>query len=1284
MKEIREDPRGCLPVAAAERKCRVRQEDGRLYDPETGRPLHGMVIGDRYELIGEIGRGGSCICYHAFDRERKVFVAVKEWFPLAWAREGLLERRGNTLELTTRGKAFEENVRESFEKDFDHEAEMSKNQRYADEEGWENNDPNVLVAELLRTGTWTQYLVMAREAGEPLSRVRFGGGTPEERLADILETGTQIASRLEWLHSEKGMIHCDIKPENIYVSTLNSGEAGKISRHILRLIDYGSGFPLTDGHVEPEHVTHLSCSPSYSPPELLALRERERWEEAVKQLSPATDVYSALRVLLEFLTPGVDPEERSSSDLWDSPFLKHLPEPVVERFCDFFESALSIKRLKTAGELGEALRGLIDLAECCISREWLRDRSENCVRQRVESERMFPMKFRREARGEEQSFLMFAATLPRALVLTGLAGAGKTTVMGRLADQLVKRETCIPLQIPLGKFDGTGHFVENWILYQILQLKNKDSDEQNRRRLMELFSEEGHEYYLLLDGYDEMSDPDKILSQLEELSKCVGVRLVISSRYLPNRRLLKERFEHAEVCPLPKTAVKEVLREKGLPGDEDERVLAMLTTPLWLSLYLGLPNDGRPAPRTTVELMERHVEHLLKRAEGNARFLHKEVMLPRVQETLRAVLPRFSWQLMREKRVGFDARRAEKILAGCVKDLDAEDVFDPMKRDAIPEAGLLAAGMVRDVLIPLGLVEEQNGIYAFSHGLFRDYFAACELARQMRGETLPEGLCAGALQESVAAFLAEMECVDPEALLAVWCRGKRGGKYPLAVRNLVEILKLRYKGDLSGRDLSDLDLTITDLVGCDLSGNGERPAVLRGSFLSDRTFDPVTYGPLGGGLIRPIPSARLVAMDAGGQTVFLDMDTLCIVDSIPARFTEFWLWDGCAWGWERGGTAIWKVAFAAGEVREYSCISIERPADDSWWEPRWLLDGVVYLSAVRTTKYCAFDLATGTMTHLDGFPAEAEEASRFMIDCLKGEWCLAESEDFLLYRVEGEDLHFVDAVTKEEWCLKNLPIKMESSVLQVYRDGENMSILTVSGELLLVNGERRERIALNRMPSIRDIRVGEDGCLEVVSAKTRSQWILENDAVKSAGGSFACEIDDARYCRGNWWKANPAEEKVSSGMLEWKRLSEPGMSVLTYSPMGYRKTALLLRGVDGAFPLGGGMMAIKRGHEERVELYGPDPKDTTQLAGRFMCSTLERFPPSACVRWGEGLVLYYPVSSRQTFEPRDYRSCLYYVTEHRSQWVPVADLLVQGCDLRTCEGLSDGAKDLLKTYGANV
>ena len=85
-----------------------------------------------------------------------------------------------------------------------------------------------------------------------------------------------------------------------------------------------------------------------------------------------------------------------------------------------------------------------------------------------------------------------------------------------------------------------------------------------------------------------------------------------------------------------------------------------------------------------------------------------------------------------------------------------------------------------------------------------------------------------------------------------------------------------------------------------------------------------------------------------------------------------------------------------------------------------------------------------------------------------------------------------------------------------------------------------------------------------------------------------------------------------------------------------------------------------------------------------MHPTGEIYSPDAVVWWKDGLALYHHDSECEGFAGRDNKSRIYYVTEDTCHWVPFADLLVEGCDLTGCEGLSEETKELLKIYGAKT
>src|SRR5215470_12047405 len=213
----------------------------------------------RYEIVAPIGRGGMGEVWAAHDTELDRAVAIKFLFP----RPGF----GRLAERLTQ------------------EARAAS----------ALNHPNIVtVYEVIRDGD-TPLIVMEMVKGEPLGSAR---GTPQP-LEQVVQLVLQTAKALAAAHAH-GIIHCDIKPENIlvrsdgYVKVLDFGVARQIGRDTA--------------------AARISGTPRYMSPE----------QARAELISPATDVYSLGLVLYELVTgqhafPG------------HSPFLRATPtsEPLV-------------------------------------------------------------------------------------------------------------------------------------------------------------------------------------------------------------------------------------------------------------------------------------------------------------------------------------------------------------------------------------------------------------------------------------------------------------------------------------------------------------------------------------------------------------------------------------------------------------------------------------------------------------------------------------------------------------------------------------------------------------------------------------------------------------------------------------------------------------------------------------------------------------------------------------------------------------------------------------------
>jgi len=147
------------------------------------------------------------------------------------------------------------------------------------------------------------FMVMELVDGEALNRLLFREKQMSPRKAcDIV---LQVAEALYYIHKQ-GVVHCDIKTENILIS--EEEHEGKRSKTVSKLLDFGLARSLTASRAS----TSLSGTPHYVAP------ERIRGEPA----SPASDVYGVGILLYELVTGQVP---------WDGPVQKILAGHLDER-----------------------------------------------------------------------------------------------------------------------------------------------------------------------------------------------------------------------------------------------------------------------------------------------------------------------------------------------------------------------------------------------------------------------------------------------------------------------------------------------------------------------------------------------------------------------------------------------------------------------------------------------------------------------------------------------------------------------------------------------------------------------------------------------------------------------------------------------------------------------------------------------------------------------------------------------------------------------------------------
>jgi predicted Ser/Thr protein kinase len=230
---------------------------------------YSSLIGDRYQILTRIGQGGM----------GKVYKVKHTHLSRTFA-----------LKIISNQVAETDEARELFYREA----------RFASAMAHPNITSVVDFGEDEKVG---MFMVMEMVDGEALNKILFREKQLSARKAcDIV---LQVAEALHYIHKQ-GVVHCDIKTENILLS--EEEHEGKRNKTVIKLLDFGLARSLTASRAS----TSLSGTPHYVAP------ERIRGEPA----SPASDVYGVGILLYELLTGQVP---------WDGPVQKILAGHLDER-----------------------------------------------------------------------------------------------------------------------------------------------------------------------------------------------------------------------------------------------------------------------------------------------------------------------------------------------------------------------------------------------------------------------------------------------------------------------------------------------------------------------------------------------------------------------------------------------------------------------------------------------------------------------------------------------------------------------------------------------------------------------------------------------------------------------------------------------------------------------------------------------------------------------------------------------------------------------------------------
>ncbi len=282
------------------------------------------LVGGRYILDGRLGEGGMGEVYRVRHAELGKHFALKIISSMFAGDSSLRER-------------------------FNQEAKLAS----------EISHPNIVsVVDFGEDEKLGAYMVMELVDGAPLMVAEGSRPLTVARATDVL---AQVADALDYIH-KRGIIHGDVKAENILLVAEAAGISGTRRRTIVRLLDFG----LARRHGTEE--TEVSGSPHYLAPE----------RASGSSASIASDIY-ALGVLGYALFTGTLPFDGALVDILMA-HIERTPEPMSarrgEKLDDAIESLIARALAKqpearhpTAAAFRYELNAVMDMLELGRSRK---------------------------------------------------------------------------------------------------------------------------------------------------------------------------------------------------------------------------------------------------------------------------------------------------------------------------------------------------------------------------------------------------------------------------------------------------------------------------------------------------------------------------------------------------------------------------------------------------------------------------------------------------------------------------------------------------------------------------------------------------------------------------------------------------------------------------------------------------------------------------------------------------------------------------------------------------
>lgn len=429
----------------------------------------------------EIGRGASCVVYHAVGSDNTEHL-LKEYYPKHLDLDR--DSSGRILVPSIKMDAYEQGLAH-----FRNSCERQKAIRSSNE-GLKNFTCNV---QGYYRANGTEYIDMTCFSGQTYDHVQ------EKSVYNLMLRMRTLAQVVGNYH-KAGLLHLDIKPENIYVRPENE------TVEDVMLFDFDSVTPMSDVRT----AKALSCTKTWAAPEQLLPEKR-------KNICAATDLFAIGEIVFVqlFGRHSTNAERRSFATEYSynnkAEIFKNTNPKVFplldELLCHTICGVVS-KRYQSAKELIAKIDEIVKIAtpDAPFFKKTIPYVQDHFVGREKELEAIHSLLF-----------------MQNTVFISGIGGIGKSELVKRYAKKYSDIYKTITLVSFKGDLSTTIRIADN-CPYNVKQSRNEKTEDYFERKMEEIRKISTPETLIIVDNFDVAEDPN--INLLFDL----GAKVLITTR----------------------------------------------------------------------------------------------------------------------------------------------------------------------------------------------------------------------------------------------------------------------------------------------------------------------------------------------------------------------------------------------------------------------------------------------------------------------------------------------------------------------------------------------------------------------------------------------------------------------------------------------------------------------------------------------------------------------------------------------------------------------------------